>query len=80
MSWQALEAVIGRAILDEGFRSALFEDPEAALVEYELTESEVAALKAVDAESVDACAGRIGRRVSMSLQQGDRCQSIPAQK
>jgi hypothetical protein len=38
MSWQMLEAVIGRAILDEGFRSALFENPEAALVEYELTD------------------------------------------
>jgi hypothetical protein len=63
MSWQTVEAVIGRAILDEGFRLALFEDPEAALVAYELTASEVAALKAVDAESLDACAHSVGRLV-----------------
>jgi hypothetical protein len=64
MSWQALEAVIGRAILDEGFRSALFEDPDAALVEYELTEDEMTALKAVDVESVDACAKGFARLAS----------------
>ena len=67
MSWQTLEAVIGRAILDEEFRSALFEDPEAALVEYELTEDEIAALKSVDAESVDDCAHNVGRLVLNGL-------------
>ena len=41
MSRRALEAVIGRAILDEEFRLALFADPEAALVDYELTEDEL---------------------------------------
>jgi hypothetical protein len=69
VSQQALEAVIGRAILDEGFRSALFEDPEAALVAYELTELEVAALKAVDAESVDGCAALLGGRILPNLEQ-----------
>ena len=63
MSRQTLEAVIGRAILDEEFRLALFADPEAALVEYELTEDEMAALKLVDAESLDACANGLGRRI-----------------
>ena len=56
MSRQALEAVIGRAILNEQFRLDLFEDPETALAKYELTEDEVAALKSVDAETLDACA------------------------
>ena len=37
VSRQALEAIIGRAIMDEEFRLALFADPEAALVRYELT-------------------------------------------
>lgn len=65
MSRRALEAVIGRAILDEEFRLALFADPEAALLEYELTDDERAALKSVDAESLEACGG-IGRRVLLS--------------
>ena len=67
MSRQALEAVIGRAILNEEFRLALFEDPEAALAEYELTEDEIAALKWVDAESVDNCAHNVGRLVLNGL-------------
>ena len=56
MSRRALEAVIGRVILDEEFRWALFADPEVALVAYELTEDEMAALRSVDAESLDAFA------------------------
>jgi hypothetical protein len=71
MSWQALEAVIGRAILDEGFRLALFADPEAALTGYELTEDELKALKSVDAETLDACAHGIGQRVASSLAMED---------
>lgn len=63
MSRRALEAVIGRAILDEEFRLALFADPEATLSDFELTEGELAALRAVDAEGVDACAIGLGRRI-----------------
>jgi hypothetical protein len=68
MSRLALEAVIGRAILDEEFRLALFADPEAALVEYELTEAEMAALKSVDAESLDGCSNSLGRRFAVTTQ------------
>jgi hypothetical protein len=67
MSRRALEAVIGRAILDEEFRLALFADPEAALVGYDLTADELAALKKVDAESLEACAHNIGPRVATEL-------------
>ena len=63
VSRQAMEAIIGRAILDQEFRLALFADPELALVEYDLTEAEIAALKRLDAETLDACASRIGRHV-----------------
>ena len=67
MSREALETVIGRAVIDEEFRVALFADPDAALAGYELTEEEVAALKRVDAESLDACAHNVGRRVAAVL-------------
>jgi hypothetical protein len=68
MSREALEAVIGRAILDAGFRLALFADPDAMLTPYELTEGEVAALKTLDAESLDAFAKGSGSRVTKKLQ------------
>lgn len=64
MSQQALEAVIGRAILNEAFRLALFADPEAALAGYDLTVMEVGALKQIDAESLDACGAHLARRVA----------------
>lgn len=67
MSRQALEAVIGRAILDEEFRLALFADPETALVEYELTEQEMAAIRSVDAESLEASAVGLGQRTLKKL-------------
>lgn len=67
MSQRELEAVIGRAILDQGFRMELFANPPAALAEYELTEAEVAALRMVDAEGLDACTSHVGQRVLHAL-------------
>ena len=42
MSQRELEAVIGRAIVDQEFRMELFANPTAALAGYELTEAEAA--------------------------------------
>lgn len=65
MSQRELEAVIGRAIMDQEFRMALFANPTTALAGYELSEAEEAALRLVDAESLDACGG-IGRRMRLN--------------
>lgn len=67
MSQKELEAVIGRAIVDQEFRIALFANPPAALAGYELTEAEVAALRSVDAESLDACGSGLARRILQTL-------------
>ena len=68
MSREALEAVIGRAVIDEEFRVALFADPDAALAGYALTEGELAALRTLDAENLDAFAGGPGSRVIRMLE------------
>lgn len=67
MSREALEAVIGRAVMDEAFRLALFADPDATLAPYELNEGEVMALKMLDAESLEAFASGSGSRVVRKL-------------
>ena len=67
MSREALEAVIGRAVIDAQFRLALFADPESTLASFELTDTEVAALKMMDAESLDALASGPGRRIIKML-------------
>ncbi len=70
MSKQAVEAVIGRAVVDSEFRDILFEDPDRALAGYDLAEAEVAALKAVDAEAMASFAGSLDERISKSDYQG----------
>jgi hypothetical protein len=67
MSQRDLEAVIGRAIVDKAFRELLFADPDAALQVYELSEGELAALRKVDAETLDACGGSLGKQVLKAL-------------
>jgi hypothetical protein len=64
MSKEALQAVIGKAVMDSEFREALFADPDQAVEGYELTEEEVAALKAIDAETVESFAGSLDERIS----------------
>lgn len=64
MSREAVEAVVGKAVLDSQFRQALFANPEGALAEYDLSEKEVAALKAIDYETVESFAGTLDERIS----------------
>ncbi len=70
MSREALEAVIGRAVIDARFCLALFADPDATLAGYELTEGELAALKTLDAESLEACESIIARGTMMHFLRG----------
>lgn len=67
MSRQALETTVGRAILDVEFRISLFADPDSALANYDLTEVELAALKSIDAEGLDACGAILTRRILKGL-------------
>jgi hypothetical protein len=70
MSKEAVERVVGRAVLDSEFREALFADPDEVLADYELTEEEVAALKAIDFETMESFAARICDQMSRSGQMG----------
>ena len=59
MSRKAVEAIIGRAVLDTELREALFANPDEVLAGYDLSEEEVAALKAIDAEAMESFAGTL---------------------
>ncbi|MBN1146601.1 MAG: Franean1_4349 family RiPP [Anaerolineales bacterium] len=56
MSKEAVETVIGKALLDEGFREALLADPGQALAGFDLTKVEIDGLKRLDGETLDALA------------------------
>ena len=64
MGKDAVEAVIGKAVLDSQFREVLFANPEEALAEYDLTEEETTALRAIDFETMESFAGTLDERIS----------------
>ncbi len=64
MTKEAVEAIIGKAVLESQFREALFANPEEALAEYDLTEEEIAALRAIDFETMETFAGTLDERIS----------------
>lgn len=70
MSMEAVQQVIGRAITDAEFRQLLIDDARAACKGYDLTEEELDALDALDAESMKAFAGTLDARLSKSAGRG----------
>jgi hypothetical protein len=67
MSKEAVQAVIGKAVTESEFRELLFANPDEALEGYELTEEEMGALKAIDAETMESFAGDLDERISKAF-------------
>ena len=70
MSKEAVQAVIGKAVTESEFRELLFANPDEALEGFDLTEDDVAALKAIDAETMESFAGDLDERISRVLVPG----------
>lgn len=66
MSMEAVQTVIGRAVIDAEFRERLIANAREACVGYDLTEAELNALEALDAGSLQAFAGTLDSRISKS--------------
>jgi hypothetical protein len=64
VSQKSVEAVIGKVLLDEEFRKSLLGNPDNALAEFELTASEIAGIKSIDGETLDALAATLDARVA----------------
>lgn len=64
MSKEAVEAIIGRAVLDAELREALFASPDEVLAGYDLSGEEVAALKTIDAEAMESFVGTLDEAFS----------------
>ncbi|MCO5246549.1 MAG: Franean1_4349 family RiPP [Anaerolineae bacterium] len=67
MSQQSMQAIIGKAIIDTAFRQHMFADPEVALADFDLTDGEVAALRAIDFETMECCARTLDDRISRAF-------------
>jgi hypothetical protein len=64
MSRRGVESVLGRLILDADFRIRLLANPDEALAEFKLTAAEIARIKTLDAETLDALAKTIETRAA----------------
>ena len=64
MSQSDVERVIGRAVTDAEFRKALIENAREACKGYNLSEDELNALEALDADSLASFAGTLDKRMS----------------
>jgi hypothetical protein len=67
MTKEAVQTIIGQAVVDREFRESLFADPDEVLAGYELTEEEMVALKAIDAETMESFAGALDERISKAF-------------
>jgi hypothetical protein len=63
MSRESVELIIGKVMLDAGFRDILLADPEKALEGFDLTQDEIACLKIMDAETMDSLANILDTRL-----------------
>lgn len=70
MSLEAVQMVIGRAATDAAFRKQLIENAARACQGYELTADELAALEALDGESLEAFAGKLPERITKGAGSG----------
>ncbi len=66
MSQEAVHQVIGRAVVDAQFRKFLFDNPTAALAQYDLSTEERGALSALDQGQLEAFAGQLDERITKS--------------
>ena len=64
MPSEAVQNLIGRAVMDEEFRKLLFSDPEKALEGYDLTPQEKKFLLSLDPDEVADFAGKLDERIT----------------
>jgi hypothetical protein len=64
MSREAVESILGKAVLNSQFREELFANPDEVLADYDLTAEEMTALRAIDFETMESFAGTLDERIS----------------
>jgi hypothetical protein len=71
MSIEAVESVIGKAILDAEFRTQLFAEPDKVLARFDLTDAEKAQLKSVNRETLNVLGSALDPRISKNKSDTD---------
>ena len=64
---EPLERIIGRAAMDLKFRERMFEDPETAFEEYNLTREQIVALKAISTDALEKFAHQLTKSIGKNV-------------
>lgn len=70
MSQESVSQVIGRAVVDDGFRTLLFSNPDQALQGYDLTGAELEALKNLKQEDLEDFSTKLDSRITKRAWRG----------
>jgi hypothetical protein len=62
MSYEAVQAVLERTVIDVAFRARLLAEPDTALAEYELTDAENGALRQLSVDASQSESQALDRR------------------
>lgn len=68
MSRKILEKIIGRAVMDPQFRQRMIEEPEIAFEEYDLTEEQLSAVKAIPTDALERFVQKLMENIEQSPQ------------
>lgn len=79
MSYQALQTIVGTAIIDREFCRTLLSSSEKAVAGFDLTPEEVQAVTAIRAETFEEFAGELHEWIVRSNGRGRRSIASPAQ-
>jgi hypothetical protein len=71
MSQESTESVLGKVLLDAGFRYLLLANPDQALAGFNLTITEKARLKKLDCETLEMLAHTLETRVKQTRLKSD---------
>lgn len=64
---RGLTELIGRALIDEGFRNELYRDRAAATREFQLTESDLEALETISKDQLESHARQFGSGAASAI-------------
>ncbi len=70
MSQDAIAMIIGRAVVDTDFRKRLIDNAAQACQGYDLSQEELAALEALDTDSLETFAGSLPERLVKGVGRG----------
>jgi len=71
MSKEALQAIVGKAVVDREFEHTLLARPPEAISEFDLTEEEIAVITAIRANSLAQFAHQLHRWISQNGHNGN---------